>query len=468
VAPHTVVRGSYGLIWLTATGNSMIGSAIYNFGWGDNGMTNWPASPDNGLTYPNTFLDPFPNGQGYSPSFNNQTNDQFKTNMLDTSWWVSNTKKFSIGFEHQISFNVQREFGQGSNSWVVELNYSGNLGRDLPVYAGTGETRTPNIQDQIGKYGSTMFNTKVPNPFAGTLPAGAVRGGATVMLGELYAKNPLYTQLTIMGNGMGTVNYNAGYVQVQHRFGKGFSFLSSYTLSKLLQDCGGFAGGFMQGYPQAGKGLGDVYGVAPNDYRHKFLINYSLDLPIGSKRALLGSPQTLAAKVLDKAIGGWTVAGTTLFRSGAPLTVIGSAGNWFLLHQLDNSGGERPVFVNHDYNPHVSGKTALIGAPNYQPYINKASFRFPQITANSIEIGDVPTTLNMRGPAFSQFDFALMKKFSLYSERRDVELRVEAENVLNKMNPGMPSNNVGGSDFGMITGQAGNPRRVMLSAKIHF
>jgi hypothetical protein len=271
-----------------------------------------------------------------------------------------------------------------------------------------------------------------------------------------------------MGDGMGTVNYNAGYIQVQHRFGKGFSLLSSYTFSKLLQDCGGITGGFMQGYPQAGKGLGDVYGVAPNDYTHKFLINYSLDLPIGSKRALLGSPQTFAAKVLDKAIGGWTLAGTTLFRSGAPLSVTGSAANWFQLHQLDNSGGERPVFVNHNFDPHVSGKDVLIGAANYQPYIIRSSFRSTQITANSIEIGDVPTTLNMRAPGFSQFDFSLIKRFPLHGERQDLEMRLEAENALNKMNPGTPATNIGGSDFGMITGQAGNPRRVMISARIHF
>lgn len=41
--------------------------------------------------------------------------------------------------------------------------------------------------------------------------------------------------------------------------------------------------------PQAGLGLGDVYGVAPPDFTHKLLFNYSFDLPFGHGKRLLGN-----------------------------------------------------------------------------------------------------------------------------------------------------------------------------------
>ncbi len=473
VTPNTVIRTSYGLIRLTSTGNNSLGNAPWNLTFGGQAVGGWPDSYDGELTYPATFIDPFPGGKGYTPNFTALSQDQLKTQMLQTAWWASNSQKFSIGHEHVVSMNIQHQFGQGSNSWVVELGYSGNFGRDLP--ARTLYQGTPGIQGIIGQYGSAMLNTYVTNPFATTLPAGAVQGGATIQLGQLYMANPLYQQLSILGDPAGTVNYNAGYAQVQHRYGHGFSLLASYTWSKLLQDCGsilgtdfGSAGG--SGYPQAGKGQGDIYGLATNDYKHKLLFNYSVDIPIGHGRALLGSPQSVGAKILDKIVGGWTMAGTTTFRSGGPLPGPDSIGTnaWWTLHQLDDNGASRAVFVNHNYDPGVAGHQALIGSAGYTPYINASSFRGIQVTANSIEIGDVPITLRERGPAFSQWDFAILKKIPIQGEHRDLQLRLEAENVLNHMNCGMPDMNLGDQTFGMITSQAGNPRRIMISAKFHF
>lgn len=61
------------------------------------------------------------------------------------------------------------------------------------------------------------------------------------------------------------------------------------------------------------------------------------------------------------------------------------------------------------------------------------------------------------GPGFSQWDLALMKEFSLGNETRRLQLRFEAQKVLDHMNAGNPLTGVTSSGFGQIITQAGNP-----------
>ena len=85
------------------------------------------------------------------------------------------------------------------------------------------------------------------------------------------------------------------------------------------------------------------------------------------------------------------------------------------------------------------------------------------------EIGDVPSTFpDFRGPGYSQWDLAAMKNFRLWSESSALQLRFEAQNVLNHMNAANPNGAVTQRTFGVITGQVGSPRQVMIAAKISF
>jgi hypothetical protein len=86
-----------------------------------------------------------------------------------------------------------------------------------------------------------------------------------------------------------------------------------------------------------------------------------------------------------------------------------------------------------------------------------------------LEVGDVGATLqDMRGPGFSQWDFALLKNLGLGAESRSLQLRFEAQNVFNHMNAGKPVNSLPGRAFGTITTQQGDPRLVMIAAKLFF
>jgi len=106
-----------------------------------------------------------------------------------------------------------------------------------------------------------------------------------------------------------------------------------------------------------------------------------------------------------------------------------------------------------------------VGAPNVQYYMNPSAFRLTQ----GWEIGNVPSAYsNWRGPGFSQWDLALMKEMTLGSESRRLELRFEAQNLLNHMNAGQPDGGVTNLTFGLITTQSGLPRRAMVAIRLFF
>jgi hypothetical protein len=472
--PRTVLRGSYGINWMTVTGSQYVNSADRNIGFGDAARFN--GTSNNGLTYPLSFSNPMPNGAGYVPFSHNIT--ALNVAAMGT-WLVAPSYVMTPGYEHTVSLGIQRELGSGANTWVIEANYNAEFGRGLPFYLGFGEHILPNAYNILGPLGDKL-NTQVNNPFVGQIPAGTGMGGPTIPLGRLFQLNPLWLEIWTVGGAYGNTqakpvwgvsNYHAVYFQVEHRLSRGFTFLANYTISKLLQDTGGIDNGQPQGQgeqaqPQAGLGIGDVYGLAPSDMTHKFQVNYSIDLPIGRGKKLLGN----APALLDKVVGGWQLAGTTLLRSGQPISVytpsgaVGGLGSqWYNIGQGRNN---RPVIVpGQQPGLTTDGHAALIGAANFQPYVNPKAFRLTQ----GWEIGNVPSTYpNWRGPGFSQWDLALMKNVTLGRESRRLQLRFEAQNLLNHMNAGNPDSGVSSLTFGQIITQSGLPRRVMVATKFYF
>ncbi len=477
--PRTVLRASYGINWLTTTGNQLLDSADRNVGFGSVSHIS-SGTGNNGLTYISTFSNPMPGGFGYVSPTTNLTALNYE---IEGQWLDAPSYNIEPGYEHVVSFGIQREVGSGKNSWVFDVTYNGNFGRMLPVWLGDGLHILPNAYNILSPLGNAL-NIQVANPFYGQVPGGTPTGSPQISLGRLYQLNPLYEELWTSGgcycntasgaaglSTWGTSNYNALTVHAEHRFGNGFSFLANYTFSKLLQDTGSIGNGQPQGIgeqfqPQAGLGLGDVYSIAPSDFTHKLLFNYSYELPFGRGRRLFGS----APGLVDRFIGGWRLAGTTTFRSGQPIQIytpsggVGGLGSaWYNIGQGRNQRplelpGQEPGFT-------TDGHAALVGASNLQYYLNPQAFVLP----NGFQLGNIPSTYgNWFGPGFSQWDVALMKEFGLGKESRRLQLRFEAQNVLNHMNASNPVSGVTSSGFGTIIIQSGNPRQAMVAAKLYF
>jgi hypothetical protein len=479
-APHTVVRASYGLNYMTLIGNMFLNSAAWNNGYGGS-MGVERGTSDNGLTYTSTLENPTPNGAGYHPYVAGSE----EQTVLDTAlgaWYVSEATNTYPGLEHTAQLSVEQEVGRGQNAWVFELSGGANLGRKLPWWLGPGMNIMPGAYDQLGFLGNTL-DEPVTNPVYNTATSAPIvpgdtgysNTGPTTQLGRIFTNNPLFSESWTMGSPYGTSNYEYGYFKAEHRFGNSFSLLATYTWSRIKQDLGDMNNSQLvnpdnNGYPQAGRGLHDVYGVAPNDRTNKFLVNYSVDLPVGKGKRLLGSPNGAGGAVLDKVLSGWTWAGTTTYLSGTPLNISGAGSPfWSNLGLGRNAGSIRPIFLNYDYRLNVSGHAALPSKTG--TYFNTTSFA----TAGSLpghspaEIGNVPSTLsNLRGPGYNQWDMALMKSFKLWSESSHFVLRGEAQNVFNHVDCSNPDTKIGDGTYGHVESQANSPRVLMVAGKIVF
>jgi hypothetical protein len=78
-----------------------------------------------------------------------------------------------------------------------------------------------------------------------------------------------------------------------------------------------------------------------------------------------------------------------------------------------------------------------------------------------------------RGPAYYDFDFALIKTTPIGHrenglERADLQFRGEFFNLFNIVNMGLPANIIEGTGFGMISKTAGTSRQIQFSLKLIY
>ena len=90
----------------------------------------------------------------------------------------------------------------GNNSWVLEASFSGNYGRKLYNYLGTGEHILPDAYHILGPYGYNTLYTQVPNPVYGQLSPETFTGPATMTFGRMYSQEPFWQEVWTMGEGL--------------------------------------------------------------------------------------------------------------------------------------------------------------------------------------------------------------------------------------------------------------------------
>ena len=74
---------------------------------------------------------------------------------------------------------------------------------------------------------------------------------------------------------------------------------------------------------------------------------------------------------------------------------------------------------------------------------------------------------SIEGPAYWAIDLAVSKLIA-FAGSRSVELRVEAFNLLNNFNWGLPQTNYDQGNFGRITSTGGDPRIMQFGVKATF
>ena len=173
-------------------------------------------------------------------------------------------------------------------------------------------------------------------------------------------------------------------------------------------------------------------GPSDFDVRHNFVANVVYDLP-GRGRLL----------------GGWQASGVANAHSGLPFTPVLDFDNADLQSLVIP---ERPNLIGNP-NAGVCPNGAAVGTVSC--WFNPSAFAVPPAG----QFGNAGRNI-LRGPAFAQFDASLHKDFRV-TERRKITVGVEAYNLFNHPNFGVPSNtqsplSLGGNGDAVFKDAAGN------------
>jgi hypothetical protein len=208
---------------------------------------------------------------------------------------------------------------------------------------------------------------------------------------------------------------------------------------------------------------GRDYGPSLFDRRHVLNMFFVYDLPFGKRHYLGGNSNS----VLDKIIGGWTMAGNFAAASGIPVAVF------------DGSvSGECDQWGNGDGSgPCGNSQIPLAGAPK------SASAHYNGTSVTPFGLSPTAAAALFREPFFSDqragsgsfrsyprwnADASLSKSVIL-TERVKLGFGIQAVNVFNHMEFVDPTLDVSNpSKFGVTTGQYSSPRFLNLNIRVDF
>ncbi len=248
---------------------------------------------------------------------------------------------------------------------------------------------------------------------------------------------------------IGDSSYHALQMKWDKRFSQGFSVLAHYTWGKMI-DNGSHSSGNVSwlGGSTSIQNIWDLdaeRSLSAHDVAHRVAIAGVWQLPFGRER-MWGSDWN---RVVDLALGGWSLSGVFSRQSGMPLAVTQSGGQIW-------DGTQRPNLIG---DPRTSG--------SIQSGSTTTSTQLPSRSRRRTCPGTAPRTLSYRGPAIQIFDAVLMKSVAIRAGQR-LEVRIEAQNVLNHPVFGDPNTSFGSTSFGQITGTKVGARQMMFGLKYHF
>jgi len=210
--------------------------------------------------------------------------------------------------------------------------------------------------------------------------------------------------------------YHGLQTNITKRFSHGFQIQGAYTFSHSIDDASDplVAASTNRSFPRNSFNLLAERGNSGFDLRHRVVINYVWDLPVGNGKNFLHEG------VIGKMFEGFQLSGITTFQSGHPYDVFGDV-------DTEHTG--------------LSSRLDLIGNPAIPPGAPNTQTGAP-VDAFAIAQWNQPGNVgknHFTGPGYQNFDMVLAKTARL-TERMKMELRWEVYNVFNRTQFAQPGN----------------------------
>jgi hypothetical protein len=380
----TVIRGGYGMYGISpilganrrAPSDGFTTNAAFN-------------SPDSGITPAFILSSGFPTYPlGGDPSILNSSFGSVPVGSTPVASPTFVERNWKFGYAENFNLSVQREL---SNTMVIEVAGQGSLGRKLPY----GQNINEVDPSQWGLTGSNFSR----RPF------------------------PQFNNVTDVKYPEGSMDYYAGYIRFNKRFGSGLNLIANYNWGKSI----GFFGGSIY-FPKLSRQLGiyDTANGATGMPIHQATVSFTYAFPFGRGRTYFN--QGLAANLL----GGWDIGGIFTVHSGVPFNITSGS---------DSLNGNSPL----------GNRVDLVGNPtpsdqNPSHYLDASAFAAPTFGT----IGNFCCT-RLSSPANALLNMNLGKSFVVH-EGFNIRLIAEVFNLLNSPQWGVPDTNLTDPGFGTITG----------------
>ncbi len=441
----TIVRGGLGRSFGRVTvvqGSSHFAGFIgqYVFSSADAGVT--PAfNLDQGLpAYP---LPPL-----IDPTFSNNN---------DVDWFNGQEASRPARYDNW-TISIQREVRRGMS---VELDYNGVYGSDLQSgLLNPNQVPMSIVNDLIARFGPTgardLLNSQITS--AAAIAAGipipypnftnpAVQRSRTVA--QALRPYPQYLAVNVQSGGgdkTGGSHYHAGVIKVNQRLTGGVSLQSSYTLSRLMTDADSFSG--------SGRAMDAArpeleWSIGRFDQTHSIKINSVFELPFGEGR------RWLETGIANQIVGGWRIAVIQAYSSGFPIGVTTNAPlNIF-------NGTNRPnVVEGADWRAPLAGEEFN---PLVDRFLNRAAFVQPVG-----QLGNAPRVNGDVRRFWNLTENVSVAKSIKATGRLDMDIRIEAFNIFNRVIWGAPNTDFSSNNFGVINSQANSPRQMQIGLKLYW
>ena len=331
--------------------------------------------------------------------------------------------------------------------WVAEVGYVGSSGINLVDTYHT--INTPGLASPGNPINGITVNTT----------------GNAALRAPILGYQPAGFQVTAFD---GISNFNSLQTTVRRQFAHGFSMQAAYTWSKDLNNLSANAVNATGANSNNPSDLAQQYGPAGFSRPHRFIVNYSYELPFGNPSGALG-----------KVANGWTVSGVTTIQAGTPMTITDSRGG--TVYGLGNFGIARAQMCSgstYDSIATSGGVDSRLGGVSGGPgYLNASAFCAPPAAPNSASAfpgGALPTLFGnsgvgiIEGPGQFNWDITISKDTRL-TERQAVQFRAEFFNAFNHAqfaNPALAVSTPG--TFGQITATSVGPRVLQFALKYSF
>jgi hypothetical protein len=425
-----VIRGGAGLFY------DRVSTIAMSSAYGNNPP--YAANVTYGFPNSQTLADPFPHTSlALQPRWANLATGQ--TSSLNVPF-VGETQHTPL--VRQYNLNAQYQF---IPSLTLEVGYVGSSGI--------------NLEDFSHNYNTAQLASA----------AHPINGVTTNSLGNINLRVPYlgFAPTGLLGTGYDLIsNYNSLQVTLRKQFSHGLTMQAAYTWSKSLTNSSENSANYNNA-----SDLAQQYGPSYFNRPHRFIVNYTYDLPFGKQAGALG-----------KLTSGWSLSGVTTIQNGQALTIEDSnAGTIYgtSTGYTDSGIARAQMCPGRTYaNIATPGdiKQRLGGSSGGPGYLNAAAFCPAPAIGDGTGFGNSGMGIIL-GPGQFNWDFSVLKNTRL-TENKSLQFRAEFFNIFNHTQfdnpnpnsipyqPALP--NISAPNFGQIVNTSTNPRVIQLALKFVF